>query len=64
MCYEYPKETAFRIEEAIQRAKVNDTNPDHFLPNLPGTKLYQLAERMLEYMGQELEQARRGWGRP
>lgn len=33
-----------RIEEAIQRARANDTDPDHFMPNLPGTRLYQLAE--------------------
>ena len=47
-----------RIEEAIQRAKISDTNPDHFIPNLPGTKLYQLAEQMLEYLGQEWERAK------
>ncbi len=46
------------IEEAIRRAKASDTNPDHFIPNLPGTKLYQLAEQMLEYLGQEWEQAK------
>ena len=50
-----------QIEEAVQRAKANDTDPNHFMPDLPGTKLYQLAEQMLEYMGQEWEQAKRVW---
>ncbi len=50
-----------QIEEAIQRAKTNDTNPDHFMPDLPGTKLYQLAEQILEYMDQEWERAKREW---
>ena len=49
------------IKEAIQRAKANDSNPDHFMPNLPGTKVYLLAEQMLAYMGQEWEQANRDW---
>ena len=46
-----------RIEEAIQRAKANDTNPDHFMPNHRETKLHLLAEQMLEYLGPEWEQA-------
>lgn len=52
-----------RIEEAIRRAKANDNDTNHFMPDLPDTKLYQLAEQMLEYMGQEWErtkQSRRG----
>ena len=52
------EKAAFRIEEAIQRAKTSDADPDHFMPNLPGTKLYQLAEQMLEYMGQEWERVK------
>ena len=48
-----------RIEEATKRAKASDTNPDHFMPDLPGTKVYQLAEQMLEYLGLEWERAKR-----
>ena len=52
-----------RIEEAIPRAKASDTNPNYFMPDLPGTKVYQLAEQMLEYLGQEWERAKHNWTR-
>ena len=42
-----------KIEDAIQRAKAGDPNPDYFLPDRGATKLYQLAEQMLGYMGRE-----------
>ncbi len=42
-----------RIEEAMQRARSDDSQPDHFLPERRMTKLYLLAEQLRDFMGQE-----------
>jgi hypothetical protein len=45
----YRKEEAIQnLEIAITRAKLADSNPTHFMPNLKSTKVYQLIEALLE----------------
>ena len=41
------------IEEATQRARNDDSQPHHFLPERRTTKLYLLAEQLRDFMGQE-----------
>lgn len=45
----YNKELAIQnLEKAIARAKLADSNPEHFMPNPKSTKVYQLVEALLE----------------
>lgn len=45
----YRKEVAIQnLETAITRAKLADSNPQHFMPNPKSTKVYQLVEALLE----------------
>lgn len=39
------------FNQAIENAKTNDSNIDHFLPNTNETKLYKLGEVLIEYIG-------------
>lgn len=39
------------IKDAIQNAKLNDTNKEHYYPNIKTTKVYQLGEALLNRMG-------------
>lgn len=63
-CKEYKKELPKQIQGgynlpdfiidlhyAVSRAKANDTNPDYFMPDKPGTKVYQLIEAIFEALG-------------
>ncbi|MDJ1498401.1 RloB family protein [Cytophagaceae bacterium DM2B3-1] len=43
------------IKNAAAQARQTDTNPEHYMPERGRTKLYQLAEEMLDFMGQDWE---------
>lgn len=40
-----------KIDKAIQNAKENDTTPSYIFPNLNQTKVYLLAEQLMEKLG-------------
>ncbi len=40
-----------KIEKAIQNAKENDTTPSHIFPNINQSKVYLLAEQLIEKLG-------------
>lgn len=45
----YNKELAIQnLDKAIARAKLVNSNPEHFMPNPKSTKVYQLVEALLE----------------
>jgi len=47
----HPLKFITSLEDAIANSKVADNDKNHFIPNTTGTKIYQLAEAILEIVG-------------